>query len=365
VLRPLLACVLVLGCGASPAPIAAPVAAPARDWSGLFAFARDQKWGYIDRTGAIVVPPTYDAAGSFSEGLGAVSVGGKYGFIDVTGAVVIEPHFDHATAFSDGLAAVTVGTREAGRVGFIDRSGAVVIEPRFHAAGAFSDGLAAVLTGARWTVGPQPCGPQPPSEGWTGGAWAFIDVRGTVVIDSRAAWDPVDRFSHGLAVVTERGGDRRKHYIDRTGKRAFPGNFYNAWPFADGLAPVMTEQDWGSVGFIDRRGYFVISPRFDEALGFAEGLAPVSIEQRWGYVDAKGTIIIAPRFEAAGPFVGGLARVFTRTADGQHLDIEFIDRTGRVVFSLGQIGSANGFEDGLAWAADGYINPEGAYVFRW
>ena len=40
-------------------------------------------WGFIDKTGSIVIPLEYDAYGSvFSEGLAAVSKDGKYGYVD-------------------------------------------------------------------------------------------------------------------------------------------------------------------------------------------------------------------------------------------------------------------------------------------
>jgi hypothetical protein len=61
----------------------------------LFPVQVDGKWGYIDRTGTIVIPPQFGFAGSFSEGLARVLVGnmetGKWGYIDHTGAYVWEP----------------------------------------------------------------------------------------------------------------------------------------------------------------------------------------------------------------------------------------------------------------------------------
>lgn len=50
---------------------------------GRGAIYEDGLWGFIDRTGAIVIPPQFeDMIGDFSEGLVGVYVDGKWGFID-------------------------------------------------------------------------------------------------------------------------------------------------------------------------------------------------------------------------------------------------------------------------------------------
>ncbi|HLO48926.1 MAG TPA: WG repeat-containing protein [Kamptonema sp.] len=89
-----------------------------------------EKVGYIDKTGKMVIPPQFggigifpgDAAhvmsfkegGKFSEGLAAVEivnerVNQKWGYIDKTGKIVVEPQFEGAGNFADGLAPVNIG----------------------------------------------------------------------------------------------------------------------------------------------------------------------------------------------------------------------------------------------------------------
>ena len=67
--------------------------------------------------GAVVVNASgYEGAGNFSEGLAAVFDRHKgWGFIDKTGAVVIQPRFEGSLGFRDGLAPVVL----AGKWGFI------------------------------------------------------------------------------------------------------------------------------------------------------------------------------------------------------------------------------------------------------
>src|SRR5262245_32107903 len=80
--------------------------------SELYVVIVNDRRGYIDRTGKIVIKPQFDGATDFSEGLAVVAVhegGYKEGYIDETGKMVIPPQFDKATAFSEGLALVGIG----------------------------------------------------------------------------------------------------------------------------------------------------------------------------------------------------------------------------------------------------------------
>jgi hypothetical protein len=98
---------------------------------GLAPVRIDGKWGYIDRAGKAVIAPQFAEARGFSEGLAVVKMGGGllrrldvgggelrrpregggsgYGYIDKTGKIVIKPQFERASDFSNGLAQVWVG----------------------------------------------------------------------------------------------------------------------------------------------------------------------------------------------------------------------------------------------------------------
>lgn len=160
---------------------------------GLAAVKHKGAWGYIDKTGKMAVPAQFDAAGPFSEGLAQIQIGSKMGYVDRTGRMAIEPRFEPDTQQEDpdekveltgkfvaGLACVrhAVGPEANGGWGFIDKRGAFVIPPRYENADMFSEGLAAVQQG---------------------GKWGFVDPRGNLVIPAR--YDRIKRFSEGLALV--------------------------------------------------------------------------------------------------------------------------------------------------------------------
>lgn len=90
-------------------PTVAPDApAPARDASGL-----------------TLVPPVGPTS-YFSEGRARVRRNGRWGFVDRTGELVIPPRFARAGTFHDGLARVRFAD---GQAGYVARDGAVVWPP--------------------------------------------------------------------------------------------------------------------------------------------------------------------------------------------------------------------------------------------
>lgn len=113
---------------------------------GLAAVRQGRKTGYIDTTGTWVIPPTFDAALDFSGGRAAVRQSDwaesrqQWGYIDRTGKVVIR--VNRGNAFAEGLAAVTLD--DPMRYGYIDTSGALMIQPQFRDAEQFSGGMARV-----------------------------------------------------------------------------------------------------------------------------------------------------------------------------------------------------------------------------
>ena len=73
---------------------------------GLAAVRLNGKYGFIDKTGAVIIPIQYDNVYSFIEGLSNVRLKDKWGFIDKTGKVVIPIQYDFVWNFFEGLAKV-------------------------------------------------------------------------------------------------------------------------------------------------------------------------------------------------------------------------------------------------------------------
>ena len=95
----------------------------------LWPVVQHKKWGYIDKTGRLIIPFTFDLAMDFSEGLAVVEIEGKYGYIDKTGNFVIQPQFHRVGDFSERLAPVKpIDAGWPGNLAYINRKGQIVIQ---------------------------------------------------------------------------------------------------------------------------------------------------------------------------------------------------------------------------------------------
>jgi len=316
---------------------------------GLFQIVRQGRWGYMDRTGKVVVAPKFANTGEFSEGLGAVQVGDKWGYVDGTGSMVIKPQFDECGNFSEGLAAVQVG----GQWGYVDRTGNMAVRAQFNLPAApFSEGLAAV--GHYEEAGGRP----------TSFAVWYIDKTGKRAFP--ASFTGIRNFSEGLAAVVVIKGvgeamEVKVGYIDKTGKLVIPlREFEDVSGFREGLAMVMVGDKWGA---IDKTGKMVIEPQFDGADVFCEGLAAIQKGGRekgkWGYADKTGGIVIQPQFDLAGGFSEGLAPVKVGDKWG------YVDKSGKIVIKP-RFDDCGRFSAGCAPVRvgdkSGYIDPSGGYI---
>lgn len=230
-------------------------------------YDKTNRVGYIDKDGQLIIPFQFDAivAGEggeslefndFSEGLAAVSKNDKYGFIDTKGKVVIEPKYEWASSFSDGLAIVSV----EGLYGAIDKQGKTVIPFEYQALADFHDGFA---TAARPPKNPEDYESKYGlinkknevvipfmyesmgnlSESLIAvkkdGKWGYVDTKNKAIIPINLAYETVSDFSDGLAAVFnyEENSDNLKYgYIDKTGKLVIPMQFTKAyWDDSEGL----------------------------------------------------------------------------------------------------------------------------------
>ncbi len=113
------------------------------DAAGLVKIEIDEKYGFIDKNGTVVIEPQFDSASMFSDGLAIVSTDDKYGIIDAKGKYIINPTYDAIAEFSNGLSAV----KKDDKFGYIDKTGKIVIPINYgHAYSFTNDGYAYVIT---------------------------------------------------------------------------------------------------------------------------------------------------------------------------------------------------------------------------
>jgi hypothetical protein len=184
-------------------------------------FPRDNAWGYIDISGAMVISPSFRGAGEFHDGLAYAGDG----FIDHHGNKVISGPFSNATSFANGVAAVQVDYK---KWGYINKRGDWLALPAYDEAGAI-EGLRGLVR--------------------LDGKYGYVDDSGALVIAPQ--FDSALPFSEERAAVRK---DAKWGYIDTSDNVVIPFQFDAAQNFTDGFATVVIES---RAAVIDKRGVLV------------------------------------------------------------------------------------------------------------
>jgi len=324
--------------------LAGPSRCLAEDNEPLLPIAIDNKVGFINTRGQLVVPPKLDGAMPLvSNRLAVAQVEGRYGFINRKGELVIPAKYDRAKRFACGMAPVKVGEQWH----YIDENGDTVLTGPYQAAFRFlPEGVTSVKIDDKYTLidtkGQRLTGKTFPllipmgAEGLIaarlpGNKWGYLSLKGEIVIATDYVYGRA--FSNGLAAVATK--DQTYGYIDRDGNTIIEPRFPAAREFAsNGLAAVVTQRRQGPYnyyGFINKEGEWVIPPRFFHAYDFVCGLAPVQDPETkaFGYIDETGEVVIAYRFARAMNFSKetGLAMVYIDEAN-----TNWIDQKGRLLW---------------------------------
>lgn len=256
----------------------------------LYDVRKDDKWGYIDSSGAVIYPVEATSCIIYSEGLGGVFYDTDLQITDETGSVVggCKNVDVLAAAFSGGL--LSVLDLRAELHGYVNRSGEWVIPPRFASARDFEDKRVAI---------------------------AVNEARKEGIIDREGRWvqEPtchrIFSFGSDTASATafkhfpgDRKGSLRTFLIDERGKQVGNEFYDHGRGGAEGLLPVKRDSKWGVV---NEDGTLVIPFAFEEINPFSEGLAPAQDGNgRWGAIDRNGHWAIHPTFAWIEQFSEGI-----------------------------------------------------------
>lgn len=120
---------------------------------GIAAVSENGNWYLINEKGKKMNSQPYESVAmnenrvAFSGGVAFVEENGKYIMVDSKAERVGSQSFDEAKPFENGeMAAVRIGEKW----GFADKDGNVIIEAKYDEARSFSNGLAAVREGETW-----------------------------------------------------------------------------------------------------------------------------------------------------------------------------------------------------------------------
>jgi hypothetical protein len=283
----------------------------------------NNKIGYINRQGQIVLPPIYRGGEQFSEGLAPVRLKGRYGYITEKGNFVIDAQFDLARPFSAGLALVY----KDGHPYFIDHKGQSPFDCSYTAIQSFRYSLALIKTHS--------------------GKWGAIDHSGELILDT--VYDIIRDFNEGLATVMIRTKVGYKTgLVDTLGNVIVaPGGYKYIGDFNEGYAHVKTKQD--NNNFIDRTGKLVFRKPFQQNIDidntpFGDGIAIITINDHYGFIDLRGRVLLNdPTVTQVRPFSN--RRAFIKRNDGYRMIDTRMQPVGTTLFEEVQDG---GFINGYA-----------------
>ena len=307
---------------------------------------------------------------SIEKNLYPVQDDGKWGYIDNTGKLVIEPHFDMADEFYDGCAIVQVkdiGVEEAGvKYGVIDTSGKMVVKPDYTYICKYDEGITGALVEN--------------DEAAYNFQYCLLNTKGEVLYNLPEDIEIISMLFDGIDIPTQSEGmisvrnvyTELYGYMDSHGKMIIPCQYYEGYPYTEGLALVRTQEGYQ---YIDKNGKVIINAnKYLYCRTFSEGLAAVGIQENdqsmviYGYIDTKGNMKIEPQFSKAYAFSEGLAKVCIGEGINQ-FSTGYIDQTG--AYRIGPNAKDNieetSFSESLAAIDDGsggYMDKEGKLVIN-
>lgn len=210
---------------------------------------------FVDRQGKVrVTPPPCDEVKDFSEDLAAIKIKGKWGYINKTGKVVIKPTFDKADNFSSGLAPVCVDRKW----GFIDTKGNWTIQPTYDSIWeGFTNGVA--------VCGKDMC----PIENSNG---EITRIGSQYLLSRKNADTEFDESTTPLQPNYFAYPDFRFGLVNTEGKEVTKLDYDQIYELSDALRAVRNDGRWG---FIDNMGNEVIKPKYRIASSFSDGVALV------------------------------------------------------------------------------------------
>lgn len=254
------------------------------------------KMGCIDRSGNIIIPLLYDYFSDFSEGLAVVRAGDKCSFIDVNGKKVFPIDFDDANGFYKGRARVTYNGKE----GIIDKTGAFIVPAKYRYITSFEEGKAGVRLNDKW---------------------GFIDENGKEIVP--AIYDYVNSFSNGMAAVKLNG---KWGFIDENGKEIIPAIYDYVTSFSNGMAAVELN---GKCGYIDSAGNLAVPAIYDKSNFFGKTAGVVWLNRKYGAVDRTGKIIVPVEYDLVYEYENG--EYFSVGQNGKE---GMYDKSGRLVIPV-------------------------------
>ena len=263
-------------------------------------FPKDGLWGFLAPDGREVIAPRFEDVGAFHGGFAPAKSNGAWGYVDPLGTLAVPSNYAQVGGFSGGLGPVSVDTGKKDewghplvRWGYVDGNGKNIITPQFEFAGQFEGEAAAALL---------PLADESGKSKAMNEQWVLIDRRGRTIGKTVYAYLEAigeGKFSANVA------GESFLRILDVSGRTLFtvkPGTK------ADGAFCL-----WANRGCHTEVGRFVdgmasYRSGADLVHEFTDDMAThgyYDMGGRWGVIDDRGRVFIPPTYRYLGPLSEG------------------------------------------------------------
>ncbi len=220
----------------------------------------DNKFGFVNEVGDTIIPPVYDYAEPFSEGLALVKTLKAYKLVDTTGKLWDLDMVDKVQGlrydwgeYHSGMPVVV----PIWQCKYIDLAGKVALEIPYPDAESFHNNKAKVYQGDKY---------------------AYINRLGMIVEE----WKEIPDDYRAVKYKGYFG------YVNRNGKLRIDYQYVKAFDFNGGIAKVSADgKKWA---IINKKGKY-ISKFYDEISDFQNSVAIVRNEKYYGFINREGKLI--------------------------------------------------------------------------
>ena len=243
---------------------------------GLALVELNSKYGFINKSGDLVVPCKYDSAHDYKDGCARVELNSKYGLINNSGEEITKIIYDSIESFREGIAAV----RLKDKYGFIDFKGKEVFQCKYDGCHYCSDGVVILRLDKKY---------------------GFGDKNGNLI--TPFIFERVSDFHDGIATVKL---NNKFGCINKKGELVVQCVYDHIWDSKDGMCKVELN---GSRGFFNNNGVLVVPCIYKKIADFSEGLALVELNGKYGFINKSGELVVPCRFDSAYDYKDDYARV--------------------------------------------------------
>ncbi len=274
----------------------------------------EDKYGFINSTGDIIIPFEYDSVNYFSNGYVGVCKNGKWGIINKHNQLVISYKYDFAFAYYHTLFLVV----QKGKINYITRDENDFINFEYDEVDWFRSNYAKIRIN---------------------GKYGYIDTLGNLVVpakyirayDAQHGWIwaidadsndvyihiPLDQNFNDLGHVGLKEGDYmyireedKVGVLHRSGKFIAPIEFREIFQFSEGYATAYkVRNDSLFKYYLDTLGNLVDVTRYDRIYNFYDGFAKVKKDSLFGFINTNGVEVVKCRYKSAIYFQNGISYI--------------------------------------------------------